>query len=320
MMQFYKKREFGAFISDSFNFFKLYGKNYFKNYILINGLLLILTIAVVIFGFREIFGQLVGGNLNGESYYFEKYFSDNAGMLTIVGILVFILFVLLGIVNYLYPVFYMKRIAEGAQKVKTDEILSDFKNNAGRIFKMCLGMLLIVLPVTMIVLGFSYLLLLIVIGFFLILLVYPTAFNVSAFLMYDYFNTKRGFIESLSYSIRSQFSYPNGNEKSPYWKYWGASIIMFIIMYMITSVFTFVPMIFMYGSILTSAPDGNFEENPFTGAMGIIFFLFYGVSILASLILSNLMYINAGLMYYDSRTDLHTKIELEEIETIGINE
>lgn len=319
-MQFYKKREFGAFISDSFNFFRLYGKNYFKNYILINGLLLILTIAVVIFGFREILGQLVGGNINGESYYFEKYFSDNAGMLTIVGILVFVLFVLLGIVNYLYPVFYMKRIAEGAQKVKTDEILSDFKINAGRIFKMCLGMLLIVLPVTMIVLGFSYLLLLIVIGFFLILLVYPTAFNVSAFLMYDYFNTKRGFLESLSYSIRSQFSYPNGNEKSPYWKYWGASIIMFIIMYMITSVFTFVPMIFMYGSILTSAPDGNFEGNPFTGAMGIIFFLFYGVSILASLILSNLMYINAGLMYYDSRTDLHTKIELEEIETIGINE
>ncbi|SHG46763.1 DUF4013 domain-containing protein [Chryseobacterium sp. OV279] len=320
MMQFYKKREFGAFISDSFNFFKLYGKNYFKNYILINGLLLILTIAVVIFGFREIIGQLVGGNLNGESYYFEKYFSDNAGMLTIVGILVFVLFVLLGIVNYLYPVFYMKRIAEGAQKVKTDEILSDFKTNAGRIFKMCLGMLLVVLPVTIIVLGFSYLLLLIVIGFFLILLVYPTAFNVSAFLMYDYFNTKRGFFESLSYSIRSQFSYPNGNEKSPYWKYWGASIIMFIIMYMITSVFTFVPMIFMYGSILTSAPDGNFEENPFTGAMGILFFLFYGISILATFILYNLMFINAGLMYYDSRTDLHTKIELEEIETIGINE
>lgn len=319
-MQFYKKREFGAFISDSFQFFKLYGRNYFKNYILINGLLLILTLAVVVFGFREIFGQLVGSNVSGESYYFERYFSENAGMLIVAGILVFLLFVLLAIVNYLYPVFYMKRIAEGAQKVKTDEILDDFKRNAGRIFKMCIGMLFILLPITMIVLGFSYLLLLIIIGFFLILLVYPTAFNVSAFLMYDYFNTKRGFIESLSYSIRSQFSYANGNEKSPYWKYWGASIIMFIIMYMVTSVFTFVPMIFMYGSILTSAPDGNFEENPFTGAMGILFFVLYGVSILASLILSNLMYINAGLMYYDSRTDLHQKVELEEIDTIGSNE
>lgn len=319
-MQFYKKREFGAFISDSFNFFKLYGKNYFKNYILINGLLLILATVVVIFGFREIFGQLVGSNVSGETYYFERYFSENAGMLIVAGLIVFILFALLAIVNYLYPVFYMKRIAAGAQKIKTDEILGDFKDNAGRILKLCIGMLVIVLPVTMILLGFSYLLLLIIIGFFLILLVYPTVFNVSAFLMFDYFNTKRGFIESLSYSMRSQFSYPNGNEKSPYWKYWGASIIMFIIMYMITSVFTFVPMMFMYGSLLTSTPDGNFEENPFAGTAGIIFFIFYGISMLASLLLSNLMYINAGLMYYDSRTDLHQKIELEEIETIGINE
>ncbi|WP_080777822.1 DUF4013 domain-containing protein [Chryseobacterium phocaeense] len=320
MMQFYKKREFGAFITDSFNFFKLYGKNYFKNYILINGLLLILTTAVVIFGFREIFGQLIGGNTGGETYYFERYFSENSGMLTVAGILVFILFMLLIIANYLYPVFYMKRIAEGAQKIKTDEILSDFKNNAGRIFKICIGMLFIVFPVATILIGISYLLLLIIIGFFLILLIYPTIFNVSSFLMYDYFNTKRGFIESLSYSIRSQFSYPNGNEKSPYWKYWGACIIMFIMMYMITSVFTLIPMFFMYGSLLTSPSDGNFEENPFTGTVGIIFFIFYGISMLASLILSNLMYINGGLMYYDSRTDLHQKIELEEIETIGINE
>ncbi|MGK6342063.1 DUF4013 domain-containing protein [Chryseobacterium sp. DT-3] len=320
MMQFYKKREFGAFISDSFNFFKLYGKNYFKNYILINGLLLILMVAVVIFGFREIFGQLVGSNINGESYYFERYFSENAGMLIVAGILVFILFVLLGIVNYLYPVFYLKRITEGAQKIKTDEILGDFKRNAGRIAKICIGMLFIVLPIIMILLGLSYILMLIIIGFFLMLLVYPTAFNVSAFLMYDYFNTKRGFIESLSYSIRSQFSYPNGNEKSPYWKYWGASIIMFVIMYMITSVFTFIPLFFIYGSLLTSAPNGSLEENPFTGTAGIIFFIFYGFSMLASLLLSNLMYINAGLMYYDSRTDLHQKAELEEIETIGINE
>lgn len=319
-MEFYKKREFGAFISDSFNFFKLYGKNYLKNYILINGLLLILTVAVVIFGFREILGQLIGSNVSGESYYFERYFSENAGMLISAGVLVFVLFVILGIVNYLYPVFYMKRIAEGAKKVKADEILGDFKRNAGRIVKMCIGMMFIVFPIVMILVGFSYLLMLIIIGFFLMLLVYPTAFNVSSFLMYDYFNTKRGFIESLSYSIRSQFSYPNGSEKSPYWKYWGGSIIMFIIMYMITSVFTFIPMFFVYGSLLTSTPNGNLEENPFTGTAGIIFFIFYGISMLVSLFLSNLMYINTGLMYYDSRTDLHQKAELEEIETIGINE
>lgn len=320
MIQFYKKRDFGSFISDSFNFFKLYGKNYFKNYILINGLLLILMTAVMIFGYKELFSQIFGSNLGGETYYFEQYFSDNAGMLITVGLLTFLLFMILMIVNYLYPVFYLKRIAQGAEKIKADEILSDFKSNAGRIAKLCLGMIFIVTPIILVVVGFSYILIFIIIGLFLILLLYPTIFNFTTFLMYDYFNSARGFWGSLSYALRSQFSYPNGSEKSPYWKYWGAAFVMFIIIYIATSIFTFIPMMFFYGSLLTSTPDGNFEQNPFTGTLGIVFLVFYGISMLLSFFLSNLMYVNAGLMYYDSRTDLHQKVELAEIDTIGINE
>ncbi|REC59679.1 DUF4013 domain-containing protein [Chryseobacterium pennae] len=320
MIQFYKKRDFGTFISDSFNFFKLYGKNYFKNYILINGLLLILMVTVFIFGYKELFSQIFGSNLGGDTYYFERYFSENAGMLIGVGVLTFVLFMILAIINYLYPVFYLKRIATGAKNIKTDDILGDFKKNAGKIVKLCLGITFIVAPLSLFLVGFSYLLIFVLIGIFLIMLVYPTLFNVITFLMYDYFNSGRGFMESLSYSIRAQFSYPNGSEKSPYWKYWGAAFVMFIIISTASSVFTYIPMIFFYGSILTSTPDGNFEQDPFTGGFGIAFFVFYGISMLLSFFLSNLLYVNAGLMYYDSRTDLHQKVELEEIDTIGINE
>lgn len=320
MIQFYKKRDFGTFISDSFNFFKLYGKNYFKNYILINGLLLILMVTVFIFGYKELFSQIFGSNLGGDTYYFERYFSENSGMLIGVGVLTFLLFMILAIINYLYPVFYLKRIANGAKNIKMDEILGDFKENIGKIAKLCLGMTFIVIPLSLFVVGFSYLLIFILIGIFLVMIVYPTLFNVITFLMYDYFNSNRGFMESLSYSIRSQFSYPNGSEKSPYWKYWGAAFVMFIILSMVSTVFTYIPMIFFYGSVLTTTPDGNFEQNPFTGAFGIIFFVFYGISMLLSFFLSNLLYVNSGLMYYDSRTDLHQKVELEEIDTIGINE
>ncbi|OCA78115.1 DUF4013 domain-containing protein [Chryseobacterium contaminans] len=320
MIQFYKKRDFGTFISDSFNFFKLYGKNYFKNYILINGLLLILMVTVFIFGYKELFSQIFGSNLGGDTYYFERYFSENSGMLIGVGVVIFLLFMILAIINYLYPVFYLKRIANGAKNIKTDEILSDFKENIGKIAKLCLGMTFIVIPLSLFVVGFSYLLIFVLIGIFLVMIVYPTLFNVITFLMYDYFNSNRGFMESLSYSIRSQFSYPNGSDKSPYWKYWGAAFVMFIMMTMVSTVLTYIPMIFFYGSVLTSTPDGNFEQNPFSGAFGIAFFVFYGISMLLSFFLSNLLYVNAGLMYYDSRTDLHQKVELEEIDTIGINE
>jgi hypothetical protein len=85
-MQFYKKRDFGSFISDTFAFFKLYGKNYFKNFILLNGLLLILTVVVMVVGFREFFGAIFGSNMSGQSYYFEQYFQDNLGLIIIAGI------------------------------------------------------------------------------------------------------------------------------------------------------------------------------------------------------------------------------------------
>lgn len=320
MIQFYKKRDFGTFISDSFTFFKLYGKNYFKNYILINGLLLILMVVVFIFGYRELFSQLLGSNMGGESYYFERYFQDNMGMLITAGILTFLLYMILLIVNYLYPVFYMKRLAQGETKIGTDHILSDFKNNIGKIVILCLGMVFIVAPLLFIMVGISAFLMFIIIGFFLLLFLCPVFINVVNFLMYDLFNTNRGFFESFSYAIRSQFSYPNGREKSPFWKYWGATVIVVVILYVVSSVFTFVPMMYFQGTVLTTPPDGNFEQNPFAGTAGIAMFVIYGISTLVSFFLTNLLYVNAGLMYYDSRTDLHQKVELAEIETIGINE
>lgn len=319
-MQFYKKRDFGAFISDSFTFFKLYGKNYFKNYILLNGLLLILMVAIFIFGYRELIMQIFGSNMSGESYYFESYFEDNIGMFVVVGLITFLLFLLMMIVNYLFPVFYLKRLAEGETKIRTDDILGDFKRNAGKIGKLCLGMIFIVTPLSLILMGISYVMILIVVGIFLIVLVYPALFNVITFLMYDYFNSKRGFFESLSYSIRSQFSYTNARERSPFWKYWGSTVVISIILYVITTIFTAIPMIFFMLKITTTAPDASFEQNPFAGSLGIMMFVMYGISLLVSFFLSNMLYVNSGLMYYDSRRDFHQKVELEEIETIGINE
>jgi hypothetical protein len=320
MMQFYKKRDFGTFVSDSFAFFKLYGKNYFKNFILLNGLLLILMVVVIVLGFREFFGMILGSNINGQSYYFEQFFTDNLGLLIISGILLFIISTALMTINFLFPVFYMKRIAEGNKEVKTDDILSDFKTNLKKVFTIYFGLTFLMMPVATILFGFSYLLIFFIIGIVLVLFVAPTLFNVITFLCYDYFNGNRGFFESLSYAIRSQFSYPNGRESSPYWKYWGATIIMGILLYLVIGFFTGIPMILYIMKLSTTTPDANFEQNPMTGSFGILVFFLYGVSTLVSSLLMNVLYVNSGLMYYDSRTDFHQKMELEEIETIGINE
>lgn len=319
-MQFYKKRDFGTFISDSFAFFKQYGKNYFKNFILLNGLLLILMVIVIVLGFREFFGVLFGSNISGQSYYLEQYLSDNVGLFVILGIFLFILSTALMTINLLFPVFYMKRIAEGKTLIKADDILGDFKTHIRKVLTLYLGLTFLVMPAATVLFGISYILVLVVIGLALMLFVVPNLFNTVTFLCYDYFNGNRGFFESLSYAIRSQFSYPNGRESSPYWKYWGSTLIMGLLFYVVSSVFTAVPMIIYFAKLTTTTPDGNFEQNPLAGSFGVLFFFMYGVSSLVSTLLMNVLYVNSGLMYYDSRTDLHQKVELAEIETIGSNE
>ncbi|WP_449388561.1 DUF4013 domain-containing protein [Chryseobacterium lineare] len=320
MMQLYKKRDFGTFITDSFAFFKLYGKNYFKNFLLLNGLLLILMVIVIVFGYKEFFGVIFGSNISGQSYYFEQFFNDNLGVFIISGIVLFILSTALITINFLFPVFYMRRIAEGEINIKADDILSDFKSNRKKVIATYFGLTFLVLPGATIIFGISYILIFIIIGLALMLFVGPTLFNIITFLCYDYFNGKRGFFESLSYAVRSQFSYMNGREKSPYWKYWGGTLIMAILFYIVSIFFSSIPMILFFIKLSTTAPDAQFENNPFVGSFGMLFFILYGISSIVSTLLMNVLYINSGLMYYDSRTDLHQKVELAEIDTIGINE
>lgn len=320
MMQFYKKRDFGTFINDCFAFFRIYGKNYFKNFILLNGLLMILMVVTMVFGFKEFFGAIFGSNINGQGYYLEQYLEDNIGMFILVGIFLFILWTALMTVNFLFPVFYLKRIAGGNLQIKTDDILNDFKQNIKKVFTMYFGLTFLVMPVATVVFGFSYLLIFIFIGILIILFTAPTLFNVITFLCYDYFNSDRGFFESLSYAVRSQFSYPNAREGSPYWKYWGSTSVLLILFYIISGIFSAVPMIIYFITLTTTTSDAYFEQNPMEGGFGILLFFIYGISTLVSFLLMNVLYINSGLMYYDSRTDLHQKVELAEIETIGINE
>lgn len=322
-MQLFKTRDFGSLISDTFNFFKVYGRNYFRHYLTLNGILLILLVVLYVVGYRSIFSQIFSSNLEGNSHYFEEYFQQNTGVLVGLGLVFMLLFFLTMFVVYLYPVFYMKRIAEtGAREVTLNEISSDLKANVGKFFIFLLVMMFVVTPLIFVLMGISGFLMIIIIGFFLLLLMMPVIINAINFTLFDYFSTDRGIFSSISYGIRSQFSYPSGNMRSPFWKYWGSTATIFFIVQTISGIIMMVPAFMMMGSIFT-APQ---SEQPqamgkfFESSMGILYFVCYGISLLVSFILMNVIYVNAGLMYYDSRTDLHRQEHFSEIDTIGTRE
>lgn len=321
MIEFYKKRDFGELLNATFNFFKIHGKNYFKNYFLINGLLLILLVVIFVIGYREIFMQFLGSNTGGQAYFFEQYFAENQEMLIGTGILVFILFLLTMVVTYSYPVLYMKRISEtGNSKITADQMLGDIKQNFGKFILYFLGLLFIIMPLFLVIFGISYVLMFLLIGFVILLFLLPTFANIVNFILYDYFHTDRGFFSSLGYAISSQFSYSQPNEKTPYWKYWGTTIIIYLIINVVVSIFSILPVLILMGVTFTQ-PDADVNgDSPLSGSLGIAIFMLYGISILASLVLSNLLYVASGFMYYDSRTDLHRSVSLDEISKIGSNE
>lgn len=321
-MQFYKERNFAFLITDTFNFFREYGKNYFKIYFAICGGLLLISTLLMIFGYREFFTQLMLSNTNGESFLFENYFNDNWLLLSIVTVITFIIFLILGLVIYTFPIFYMNRLAEGQTTIKVEDILSDMKKNIGKFCIFLLGFLFILLPLFMITMVVSSFLMVVVIGFFLLILLLPAFINIISMTLFDYLNTNNGFFSSLSYSMRTQLGNMFDTRKAKFWKYWGSTIIMYVLLYIISLVFTTVPyFILMFGLFSNPSPDFNINSPDFmTGTMGILFFIIYGISILVSSILYNLLSVNAGLMYYDSRSDLHRTINLSEIDTIGNNE
>lgn len=323
MIQFYKKRDFGSLISDTFSFFKQHGRNFFKNYILINGLLMILLTILFVVGYRSMFAQIFKGNLQGESYYLESYFQDNPITLVVGGLVFFVIFMAAMMVMYSFPVLYMKRISEtGNTTITSDMMLTDLKKHIGKFFIFFLGMLLVSVPFTLVFLAVNAFLF--IIGILLMFLVIPVLFNVVNFTLFDYFHTQNGFFASLSYALRSQFSYTNSNEGSPFWKYWGSTIIIYLIVTILSYIFTLIPMAIFFVALFT-VPEAGVEnmKNPsqfFEGTMGLIFFIIYGFSLIFMMLMMNLLYVNAGLAYYDSRSDLHRKIDIQEIETIGNSE
>lgn len=310
MIQIYKKRQFGELISDTFNFFKEHGKNYFKNYLMINGLIIILLVVVIVFAFKDVFPMLFNSNMQGNSsYLFEQYFTENMGSLIVSGVLMFLIILMLSLVNYTFPVLYLKRLAEtGNKDITTDEMVSDIKKNVGKFFKFFLWSLITLLPIIVIASLISVALMFIVIGIFLFLFILPVFANISNFTFFDYFTTNKGFIDSLSEGFRIQFS--------KFWNYFGSVVIIYIIMNVISYVFTMLPMSIIAGTAF-AAPIDQGAENGSNPILMILLFIVYLVSIIMSLLLSNIIYINAGLMYYDSRTDLHRSVDMLEIDTIG---
>ncbi|WP_372474534.1 hypothetical protein AB4865_04465 [Capnocytophaga sp. ARDL2] len=317
MIQYYKHRNLSELFNDTFLFFRQNGKNFFKNYLLLNTPIFLLFGLMGYLVSDTFISPFMNGKLDGQQNFIEQMISNNFTWFVVAFVTMVLFFIFMGILNYLFPIFYLRRVVVHKEnKVKMDTIFSDFKNNKWKIVKFFIGTTFFTVPVFILVAFGTFLSIFLIIGILLIFLVTPFIVNVFNFHMYDYFSTSRGFFSSFLYAVRAQFSYEEGSKSSPFWKYTGTTFVLHILINIISWVFMIFPLILSISVENILASDETYDEKTLFIYL-ILSLVFQILSFLVLLILNNVISIGCGFMYCDHRTDLHRKEDLLEIQNLG---
>lgn len=312
MFQLYKKRNFNDLIGDTFNFFKAHGKNYFANYIVINGGLLLVLIVLLYF-FMKIFydGLFSNGNVNTGNV-FENYFLQNMELFIGYGIGAFFLILILSLINSLYPIAYLKLI-ERNEETNATNIWKYIKSKIGKSLVFLLLSMVTIMPIA-VLLGFlCFALVFILIGIPLILIVIPAIFTCISFAYYNYISTNDGYFDSVSKGYRLFIKKP--------WPLIGSTMIIYFIVNTVVSFISFIPyFIGIFGVMFNVETQGVENQQEVISFMMIMVGITFMLSISLNYLMQNIVSINQGIMYYSMIDETEKTSNLSEIDLIGSNE
>src|ERR1035437_2467501 len=149
--QLYKKRDFSAFMSDTLQFFKQFWKNYFRNYVVINGALLLLMCVTYFLVFKDMIKNLYPAGAPAGSWLT----SNSNPVLMGGGILLFLAVIMvLSVFTTAFPMVYLKLLrTKGEESFTSSEIFRGIKSYAGRMIGFGFISLVVLLPMGIVVFG-----------------------------------------------------------------------------------------------------------------------------------------------------------------------
>ena len=312
MFQLYKKRNLSELIGDTFNFFKIHGKNYFANYITINGGLLLVLIVLLYFFMKIFYDGLFSNGTVTDGSAFESYFLENIPLFIGYGIGTFILILILTLINSLFPIAYLKLI-EKNEEITAANLWKYCKSKIGKSLIFFLLSLITVFPIA-IILGFlCFALVFILIGIPLIFIVIPAFFSCFSFAYYNYITTNEGYFDSVSKGVKLFLKKP--------WPLIGSTIIMYIIVNTVVSFISFIPyFIGIFGMMFNIETDAITNKQDTISFMMIMVGITFILSISLNYLMQNIVSVNQGIMYYSMIDESENTSNLSEIDLIGSNE
>ena len=307
MFQLYKQRNFSDLINDTFLFFRKSGKNYFRNYFIINGGFLLILIVLIYLVSKVFFDGLFSSfGTPKANELIENFFSDNLTYFIITAIFAVILILLLTMLSYSYPVIYLK-LLEKNENPDTSQIVAAIKAKTGKIILFALLSLVTFVPIACISLLISGVLVFVLIGIplFVVVLAAITCWIFLSF--FDYINNDTDYFTAMGNGYRMLVN--------KFWHNVGTTAIFMLIVYIVHSIISFIPYIIGMISMFSEMPrDGGTPDLSFFGVMMLITII---LSTLLSFILTNLTIINQGIIYYSSLEQQQNNSLHSEIDQIG---
>lgn len=314
MITLFKKRTFSDLLSDSFNFFKLEGKHFFKNYFIVNGIFLLLLIVLSYFLFQVYFEALTSGMAsNGNSGYnfAEKLFNNNFGLIVGGAIFFAVLMLFITLLNFAYPVIYLKLYEKNnGNNFQISDIVKELKSKIGKMFLFFLLSLVTIFPLIVILLLILVLLSFLIIGIPLLIITFPLLFSLMSLSLYEYLNNDSGFFNAIGKAFSYIFK--------QFWPILGSTIIIYIIIQTVMTIVSMIPYFIGMISIFSTIEENPNSQETFS-TLGILMIVVFIISILANYILHNLLMINQGMIYYSIREKIENKSSFSDIDSIGTN-
>ena len=310
-MQLYKSRGFSAFFQDTFAFIKQNGKHYFKHFFIVNGIFLLILMAIGYFISKFYTDILFGGVLQGENSatQIDEYMNENFGIFILLIIFFVIIALVAGLISYSYSAIYLKLYVENNGKnFDTQQIVNVYKQNLGKLFIFLLCGILLGIPL-LFVLGIGvFILMITIIGILLIPFLagaFSLFYNIT---LMEYLQQKRGIWDSFGYAWTLM--------TKKFWAAVGSVGLFYLMAYVVQNVITMIPYLFFLGDLFTSTQQGNYNAEEVSASLMVMMLVIFFVTFIVGIILNNITQLNQGIVFYSLKEDnenINTKSVIDQI-------
>lgn len=311
-MELYKKRTFGNQFNDTIEFFKSYGKNFFKQFFIINGIPIILLVLISFLLIKVFFeAAFLGFNSYGDNNTLS-YFNDNMPLIIIMGLVIVILFFVLNAINFTYPIAYFQFAEKNI--VPTNEDFGDFyKNNVKKMLLFFGAIFLFTMIFGIIYALLFFMPFLAILFIMLMIIILPFLYGVMMQTFYVYLNSENtGFITStkIGFEYYTKDLIPNV----------GATIIMYVIVQTLVSIITFVVYFVLALVFFVGMDSMNMMDSNTATTVSIIVTLVFALSLVSSIFFNNLMVVHQGMIYYSNQNEIKNIKVMSDIDQIGLSD